>query len=104
MSSQAGQNALAAFAFAASIGLWIAIARAAHTPLVAASLALILGGAIGNGIDRLTLGGVADFFLLHAGSFSWYVFNIADIAIVAGVVGLLYDLVVGSRNDAAKPL
>ena len=42
-------------------------------------------------IDRLTLGGVADFFSLHAFGFYWYVFNIADVAIVAGVIGLLYD-------------
>lgn len=104
MATTRGQLALAAFALVASIGLWIAVARAAETKLMAVSLALILGGAIGNGIDRVTLGGVADFFLLHAFGYSWYVFNIADVAIVAGVVGLLYDSWQTSRNDAAKPL
>ena len=104
MATMRGQLALAAFALAASIGLWIAVARAANTKLMAVSLALILGGAIGNGIDRVTLGGVADFFLLHAFGYSWYVFNIADVAIVAGVIGLLYDSWHTSRNDAAKPL
>ena len=104
MATMRGQLALAAFALVASVGLWIAIARAAETKLMAVSLALILGGAIGNGIDRVTLGGVADFFLLHAFGYSWYVFNIADVAIVAGVVGLLYDSWQTSRNDAAKPL
>lgn len=104
MATPSGQRALAAFAFAASIGLWIAITRAATSRLMAVSLALILGGAAGNGIDRLTLGGVADFFLLHAGGYSWYVFNIADVAIVAGVAGLLYDSFLTSRKDAAKPL
>jgi signal peptidase II len=54
-------------------------------------LALSIGGAIGNAIDRLRLGGVADFFSLHAFGFHWYVFNIADVAIVAGVAALLYE-------------
>ena len=58
---------------------------------MAASVGLIIGGAIGNGIDRILIGGVADFFSLHAFGFYWYVFNIADVAIVAGVIGLLYD-------------
>ena len=71
---------------------------------MAASLGLIIGGALGNAIDRLLLGGVADFFSLHAFGFYWYVFNIADVAIVAGVVGLLYDSFVPSRNGAANPL
>ena len=104
MASPQGQMALASFAFAASIALWVYIAHAAHSRLMAISLALILGGAIGNAIDRLTLGGVADFFLLHAGGYSWYIFNSADVAIVAGVAGLLYDQWQSSRNDAAKPL
>jgi signal peptidase II len=45
---------------------------------------------------------VADFFSLHALGFYWYVFNVADVAIVAGVVGLLYDSFWPSRKDAAK--
>ncbi len=59
--------------------------------VLAASLGLIVGGAVGNVIDRLVFGAVFDFIQLHAGSFSWYVFNVADAAIVAGVIGLLYD-------------
>jgi signal peptidase II len=70
--------------------------------LVAASFGLIMGGAAGNAIDRLILGGVADFFSLHAFDFYWYVFNIADAAIVAGVCGLLYDSFSPSRNRASK--
>jgi signal peptidase II len=96
------QLGLAAFAAVASLALWVWIAREATGWLMTTSLALILGGAIGNGIDRVTLGGVADFFLLHAWGYSWYVFNIADVAIVAGVVGLLYDSWLTSRNEAAK--
>ena len=102
--SFAGQLALAAFAAAASLALWVWVARGATGKLMAVSLGLIIGGAIGNAIDRLVLGGVADFFSAHAYGFYWYVFNIADVAIVAGVAGLLYDSFKPSRNDAAKPL
>ena len=89
-SSQAGQYVLAAFAVAASMGLWMWLNRS-RGRLMMWSLALIIGGALGNGIDRMVLGGVADFFSAHAFGFYWYVFNIADVAIVAGVVGLLYE-------------
>lgn len=54
-------------------------------------LGLIVGGAIGNGIDRAAYGAVADFFHFHVGTFSWYVFNLADVGIVAGVALLLYE-------------
>jgi signal peptidase II len=57
--------------------------------LAALSLGLVIAGAISNAIDRLLYGAVADFFLFHAGAFEWYVFNLADAWIVAGVVGLL---------------
>ena len=88
--SQLGQYVLAAFALAASLGLWMWLNRS-RGRLMAWSLALIIGGALGNAIDRVVLGGVADFFSAHAFGFYWYVFNIADVAIVAGVVGLLYE-------------
>lgn len=68
----------------------------------AIGLGLIIGGAIGNGIDRLAYGAVADFVLLHAGGFEWYVFNIADAAIVVGVAFLLYGAFPIGRNGAAK--
>lgn len=74
----------------AAIGLsfWI---RRTSAKLLAVSLGLIVGGAIGNVIDRLRYGAVFDFIQLHIGTWDWYVFNVADAAIVAGVVGLLYD-------------
>ena len=90
-SSQVGQYVLAAFALAASIGLWVWLNRSGHSRLMTWSIALIIGGALGNAIDRIVLGGVADFFSAHAFGFYWYVFNVADVAIVAGVAGLLYD-------------
>ena len=90
----AGSSALLAFKVAAVVFLWIWLARAAFR-VTAAALALIIGGALGNAIDRLHWPGVLDFVLFHietAGfSFRWYVFNLADLAIVAGVVALLYD-------------
>ena len=56
--------------------------------LPALSLGLIAGGALANVIDRIIFGAVADFFLFHAGAFEWYVFNMADVWIVAGVIGM----------------
>lgn len=55
----------------------------------AIALALVLGGAIGNIVDRVRFGAVADFIHLHALGYSFYVFNIADAAITLGVAGLL---------------
>lgn len=98
-----GQWALAGFAVLTSLGLWIWLVRGAINPLIAAALGLIIGGALGNAVDRVVLGGVADFFHFHAYGWSWYVFNLADVAIVAGVAGLLYDSLRPNRKDAAKP-
>jgi signal peptidase II len=57
--------------------------------LAALSLGLVIGGALSNVIDRLLYGAVADFFLFHVGGFEWYVFNLADVWIVAGAMGLV---------------
>lgn len=100
--SPAGQWVLAGFAALAALAMAVWLARGVTDRLVAASLGLIMGGAVSNAIDRLVLGGVADFFSLHAYGFYWYVFNIADAAIVAGVCGLLYDSLSPSRNRASK--
>jgi signal peptidase II len=85
------QVALAAFAAVAAVLLAVWLAVGVENRLAAVGVGLIIGGALGNGLDRLTLGGVADFFSLHAFGYYWYIFNIADIAIVAGVAGLLYE-------------
>ena len=89
-----GQWVLLAFKVIAVVVLWVWLARAA-SKLTALSLGLIIGGAIGNAIDRLAYGWVADFVLFHIETatwrFHWYVFNLADVAIVAGVIGLLYE-------------
>lgn len=72
--------------------LWIWACQMRHG-LGAMALALVIGGALANALDRAVRGAVADFFHFHYGNFSWYVFNLADVAIVAGVGLLLYDLV-----------
>jgi signal peptidase II len=98
-----GQWALLALKAVAVILLWIWLARATSRRS-AIALGLIIGGAIGNAIDRLAYGAVADFLLFtpRLGGFGFpYVFNLADSAIVAGVIGLLYESLFGDR--AAKP-
>jgi signal peptidase II len=98
-----GQWALLTVKAAVVALLWVWLARAASR-MTALALGLIIGGAAGNGIDRFAYGAVADFVLLHlttaTWSFQWYIFNLADVAIVAGVVGLLYESFIGDR--AAK--
>jgi len=96
-----GRWLLAGFTVIACVVLAIWLWRTARL-FPALSIALVLSGALGNGIDRLVYGAVADFFHFHFGSFSWYVFNLADVWIVAGVAGLLYDSLVHRPNDAAK--
>jgi signal peptidase II len=89
-----GAWALLAFKAAVVIALWAWLARASSR-LTAVALGLIIGGAVGNAIDRLHWPGVMDFVLFHvetgSWNFRWYVFNLADVAIVAGVAALLYD-------------
>lgn len=96
--SQAAQLALMAVKAVAVVALAIWMARS-HTFLATVALGLIIGGAIGNGIDRFAYGAVVDFALFHieigGNTFNWYVFNLADVAIVAGVAGLLYDSFLG---------
>lgn len=84
-----GRWALTAFQVVAALGLGIWMWRTAGK-MAALGLGLIIGGAIGNAIDRMAYGAVFDFAHIHFGSFSWYVFNLADAAIVLGVPCLLY--------------
>jgi signal peptidase II len=100
--SELGRWALILFAFASAMALIVWLARIT-SPLAAVCIGLIIGGAIGNAIDRILYGAVADFFSLHAFGFEWYVFNIADTAIVAGVVGLLYESVFGGHKKVSNP-
>ena len=78
------------------LAIWMARSR---TLIATVALGLIIGGAIGNAIDRFAYGAVVDFALFHlqigGKTFNWYVFNFADVAIVAGVAALLYDSFLG---------
>ena len=78
-------------------GLWLATAAAAHGPAVS------FVENRGQWPERVLYGAVADFFSFHAFGFQWYVFNIADSAIVAGVVGLLYDSLFRGHKKVGNP-
>lgn len=67
--------------------------------LTAIALGLLVGGAIGNTLDRLLHGAVVDYASFHAAGFYWYVFNLADVWVVAGVALLLYDAFLAGRNQ-----
>lgn len=97
-----GRFALVAFAVVVSLALIVWLSRIT-TGLTAVAIGLIVGGAAGNAIDRAVHGAVADFYSFHAYGFQWYIFNIADVAIVAGVIGLLYDSLFGGHKKAGNP-
>lgn len=89
-STDIGRWLLVAISGVAALWLWRWMWRAGDR-LTVTSLALIIGGALGNGVDRVVYGAVVDFVHFHVGGFSWYIFNVADAAIVFGVLGLLYE-------------
>ncbi len=87
---------LFALAVVVALAIW---ARTIARPLTAASLGLVIGGAVGNNlIDRVRFGAVADFLDFHVLHFPW-VFNLADSAISVGVALLLLDSFVRQKSD-----
>jgi signal peptidase II len=82
-----------------ALGLLIWLSQTAER-LPAIGLALVIGGAIGNVIDRLREGAVLDFLLFHWKEWAWPAFNLADSAITIGVALLIYDGVFGGRKRA----
>lgn len=95
----AGVNAmvfsLAAAAIVAVLVYWLAHAA---SPLLAVAIGLVIGGAVGNVIDRLRLGAVVDFLDFHVGAVHWPAFNVADSAICIGVAAMLLDGMVLRRE------
>ena len=87
-----GRVALILFALlvVGGLGLWLAKAQLKTT---AVAIGLVIGGALGNVLDRFVYGAVADFFSFHAFGFYWYIFNVADIWIVMGVGLILLESV-----------
>ena len=65
----------------------------AHSWLTGLALGLLIGGALGNVVDRIAYGAVADFVFFHVGNFRWYIFNGADCAIVVGIALLLVEMI-----------
>ena len=82
-----------------ALGVWL---RRAESSVVAVALGAIAGGAGGNVIDRLRFGAVVDFIHAHVatpwGDVSWYVFNVADAAIVCGVAALVIESMLSRRT------
>ncbi|MGA0032358.1 MAG: signal peptidase II [Burkholderiales bacterium] len=108
-------NRGAAFSFLAGMGGWqrelfsvIAVLasiwiiwmlrRYSQQTLFSIALSLVLGGAIGNLIDRVTVGAVVDFLDFHAFGWHWPAFNVADSAITCGVALLIWDGLRGSKS------
>ena len=90
---------LVAFALGAAAIISFLIARRAGERLLCTGLALILGGALGNVIDRLRFGEVVDFLDLHAAGYHWPAFNVADSAITVGAVLLILEGFVNRKNE-----
>lgn len=96
-----GRWVLIVFSVLAALGFCFWLVRA-EGRLMALAIGLIVGGAVGNALDRVVYGAVADFVSLHGFGFYWYIFNVADVAIVAGAAGLLYDLLILSPVSKGK--
>lgn len=99
--SEVGRWLLVGLTSAISVWIFMWLRRAAPG-LTRLGLALVLGGAIGNIIDRIIYGAVADFVHLHAGKYDFYVFNVADSAITLGVVALIADAIWGEKLQETK--
>ncbi len=89
---------LSALAAAICVGLFIWLRRA-ESRWLAAALGLIIGGALGNLIDRLRFGAVVDLLDVHASGYHWPAFNVADAAITVGVGILLIDALIAGREE-----
>ncbi|MEM8664707.1 MAG: signal peptidase II [Pseudomonadota bacterium] len=96
-----GRWVLAGLTAAASVALAIWLWRT-QRPILRLALALLVGGAVGNLVDRVVYGAVVDFMHLFAAGYSWYVFNVADTAIVLGVIALLWDSAFGKEPVDAR--
>ena len=90
---------LIAIVISALLGIWLA---RAHKPILAYGLGSVIGGAVGNLIDRVRFGAVADFLDFHVWGYHWPAFNIADSAITIGVAILIADSLFGTAEQHRK--
>jgi len=97
--STAGAIVLIVLSLAAVVALSYWMAKAERM-ILAVGLGLVIGGALGNVIDRMIYGAVADFFHFYAFGHDWYVFNVADAAITVGVVVLLLEAFIGVEKKS----
>ncbi|KAA0013178.1 lipoprotein signal peptidase [Billgrantia pellis] len=87
----------------ACIGLTVWMSRLkADEPLLGASLALVIGGALGNLYDRLVHGYVVDFLSFHVAGWYYPAFNVADIGITLGAIGLIWESLFEGRKQARR--
>ena len=77
------------------VALWIAFGPGGKRPSVRLCIGLVIGGGVGNLIDRLRIGRVVDFADFHLGGWHWPAFNVADVAITAGGIYLAWLLIRG---------
>tara|TARA_B100001142_G_scaffold233442_1_gene231773 strand:- start:14111 stop:14605 length:495 start_codon:yes stop_codon:yes gene_type:complete len=80
----------------------LSLIRNESTILSKLSISFIIGGALGNVLDRFTYGAVVDFISLHAKGFSWYIFNIADMFIVLGVILFILSQFILSKKNVGN--
>jgi signal peptidase II len=80
---------LVSLAAVAGLGYWL---WGMTSLSLAIGVGLVIGGALGNLIDRLVYGRVADFFHFYGFGYDWYVFNVADVAITIGAVAIIYEV------------
>lgn len=93
----------AVLAIGVSVFIAVWLARLRNAPLLSAALAFVLGGAVGNLVDRLWQGYVVDFISLHYQDWYFPAFNIADMAITLGAALLLLDMLMNPHNHASSP-
>jgi signal peptidase II len=86
---------LVAAVIVAALLVWLARAR---DPMLTSGIGLVVGGALGNVVDRLMRGAVVDFIDFHIGQWHWFVFNLADAAISVGVALMVIDGLRGRRE------
>lgn len=86
--------AIAAAAIVAILIFWLS---RMHSEILSNAVGLIIGGAVGNVVDRVRLGGVIDFLYFHLGSWYWPAFNLADSAICIGVLIMLFEGLLSRR-------
>jgi signal peptidase II len=102
MTLPSGPYILSALALAIAAGMLVWLFRASRA-IPAVALGLVIGGALGNVIDRLRLGAVFDFIDVHLGSYHWPAFNLADSALSIGVVLLIIDGLFDGGGKSKNP-